>query len=74
MDVLLGIFVVAGVVVTLAARLSSRKRRHDGPPPGEAELRAGEFVRVRRQVLQDMRSKPALLEGRLPSSRLFEGG
>ncbi|MEU7857852.1 hypothetical protein [Nonomuraea sp. NPDC049141] len=39
----------------------------------EAARRAGEFLRVRRQVLQDMRGKPTMLEERLPSSRLSAG-
>ncbi|GAA1655324.1 hypothetical protein GCM10009733_060960 [Nonomuraea maheshkhaliensis] len=43
-----------------------------GPQVDEAQRRVGEFVRVRKQVLQDMRGKPAMLEGRLPSSRLSQ--
>ncbi|MEV5494762.1 hypothetical protein AB0M50_05110 [Nonomuraea fuscirosea] len=65
-DVLMGMFLDSRAMITGLGRPGA------GAQAGEAERRIDEFVRVRRQVLQDMRAKPAMLEGRLPSSRLPE--
>ncbi|MEU8364221.1 hypothetical protein AB0C27_50215 [Nonomuraea sp. NPDC048882] len=63
-DVLMGMFFES------RALTAGQEQAIPGPHAGEAERRVDEFVHVRRQVLQDMRAKPAMLEGRLPSSRL----
>ncbi|MBB5132135.1 hypothetical protein HNP84_001848 [Thermocatellispora tengchongensis] len=59
----------------LDARRSATGSRAEavGRELGEAEERVRRFMEARKRVLRDMRSKPDMLEGRLPNSRLSQG-